>query len=88
MSTLEAMALGKPVISIDVVPFVKDNFNSLVFKPKDFTTLANHIDKLLSNEKLKEPLSKNAHETAKELSIDSMCKEYKNLIERFKAENV
>jgi N-acetylgalactosamine-N,N'-diacetylbacillosaminyl-diphospho-undecaprenol 4-alpha-N-acetylgalactosaminyltransferase len=88
MSTLEAMALGKPVVSTDVVPFVKDNFNSLVFKPKDYITLANHIDKLLSNEKLKEFLSKNAYETAKELSIDSMCKEYKNLIERFKVENV
>jgi Glycosyltransferase len=88
MSTLEAMALGKPVISTDVVPFAKDNFNSLVFKPKDYTTLANHIDKLLSNEKLREFLSKNAHETAKELSIDSMCREYKNLTERFKVENV
>jgi len=82
MSTLEAMALGKPVISTDVVPFAKDNFNSLVFKPKDYITLANHTDTLLSNEKLKESLSKNAYETAKELSIYSMCKEYKNLIER------
>ena len=88
MSTLEAMALGKPVISTNVVPFVKDNFNSLVFKPKDYTTLANHIDTLLSNEKLIEFLSKKAYETAKELSIDSMCREYKNLIERFKVENV
>jgi N-acetylgalactosamine-N,N'-diacetylbacillosaminyl-diphospho-undecaprenol 4-alpha-N-acetylgalactosaminyltransferase len=87
MSTLEAMALGKPVISTDVVPFAKDNFNSLVFTPKDYTTLANHIDTLLSDEKLKELLSKNADETAKELSIDSMCREYKNLIERF-MENV
>ncbi|WP_029551525.1 glycosyltransferase [Thermocrinis jamiesonii] len=82
MSSLEAMALKKPIISTDVVPFAKHNFNSFVFKPKDYISLANYIDKLLSSEELRSFLSKNAYETAKEFSIESMCMQYRNLIQK------
>lgn len=80
---LETMFFGKAVIVSDVVgnkDVVKDNYNGLLFNPKDYIKLAQIIDSLLSNEKKIEILGRNAKEDImNNYDVKSMINEYSQL---------
>jgi GT2 family glycosyltransferase/glycosyltransferase involved in cell wall biosynthesis len=60
---LEAMAAGLPIITTPVYGVaeqVQENINALFYSPGDASTLANHIERLLSKPDLRQKLSKNS----------------------------
>jgi len=71
---VEALFFGKPLITTNIVGsgvnYVnKNNITGLIVPPKDPVSLANSINKLLSDKKIYETLSKNAQERFKEFEI-------------------
>lgn len=72
----QAFATRKTVVSTDtggLTELVKDEHTGLVIPPKDATTMAAAILKLLEDKQLKQKLEHNAFELAKQsLSIDTM----------------
>lgn len=64
---LEAMALGKCVITLDVGDtnkIVKNNINGLIYKIEDIDNIPADIDRLLKNIELKRKLEENAYDFA------------------------
>lgn len=80
IATLEAMVLGKPIISTEVVPFAKDNLNALVIPKENEQSLAKVILKMYNDKNLRERLSKNALLTVQNYNMNKFCQNYKNLI--------
>ncbi|MER2261113.1 MAG: glycosyltransferase [Psychrobacillus sp.] len=67
MPPLEAMACGLPVVTTDcggTREFAIDGYNCLVAEPGDVNRLAEHLEKLLNDNKLRKLLSQNGRETA------------------------
>lgn len=67
VAQLEAMYFGKPIVSTNIsgsgVSFVnQDNITGFVVPPRDSNSLAEALNKILRNEKLREKFSKNAKE--------------------------
>lgn len=76
LATLEAMALGKPIISTNIIPFAKDFENALTIPIKNPQKMAEAMIKIYNDKQLREKLSKNAVETAKIYSFDNFCNKY------------
>lgn len=81
----EAMALGVPVVSTDCPSGPKEIINdgaygllTIVSNPDD---LAQKIKLLLTDQKLKENIIKNSHTRVMDFDIDSIVKQYENLID-------
>lgn len=75
---LEAMALNVPVITSDVggaTNFLKNGFNALITPVDDPQETADAMEKLLTNDKLRTDIIKNAAETVKKYSIEKMVKD-------------
>lgn len=73
-TTVEAMASGIPVITVDsgaVSNYVKDEINGYLVKPNDVETLANCLHKVLSSDNGE--LTKRALQSAKQFSIEQGC---------------
>jgi N-acetylgalactosamine-N,N'-diacetylbacillosaminyl-diphospho-undecaprenol 4-alpha-N-acetylgalactosaminyltransferase len=81
MATLEAMALKKPLISTNVVPFVKDQINALVVPVNSEEALADAMLKIYRDKYLKEKISSEAFLTAINYNKQQFCKNYNKLIE-------
>lgn len=81
IAQLEAMSFGKPIISTKIhgsgVSFVnKDNITGFVVPPRNHKALAEAINKLLKDNKLKDIFGKNAKERfEKNFSIEKTCEE-------------
>lgn len=76
---LEAMDVGLPVISTNVggIPdTIQNEVNGLLVNQKDPKTIANAIEKLLSDNNLRENIIKNSKNTVKEFSPQSIAKKY------------
>ncbi len=72
MSTLEAMACGKPVVSTRVggmVELVQEGYNGFLVKPEDDHALANRVIYLLQHNDSARRLGENARKKALEFSI-------------------
>jgi glycosyltransferase involved in cell wall biosynthesis len=90
LSMMEAMAAGKVCIASDVgglSELISDEYNGLLFPPKDPARIAGTIRKVLSNPLLCERLSANAREKARNnFSIDDSIKKtvnvYKKVMEK------
>jgi glycosyltransferase involved in cell wall biosynthesis len=84
ITVLEAMASKKPVIVSDIAAYremVFDGKNGLLFKSGNAQELAKVVCKLYDNLKLRQTLARNAFETAKRYSWDSVAAKYISLYE-------
>lgn len=81
--SVEANALGVPVIATDGVPeeVIKDGYNGMKYKFNDVKTLAEKMQMIVLNEELKEKLSKNATENAAKFSWDMSAELFKEVLE-------
>ena len=73
-TTVEAMASGIPVITVDsgaVSNYIKDEINGYLVKPNDAETLANCLHKVLSKDN--RVLTKVALQSAKQFSLERGC---------------
>lgn len=84
LSTMEAMACGTAVITTKVgaiKDYVKDGFNGLFFLKQNAYDLSKKIMMLLTNDKLRASLSKNARKTIVErFSWDKTVKQLKEVL--------
>ena len=83
---LEAMALGKPVISTDhrhgVDEIIKDGKNGILVPPQDPESMAGAILKVLGDAELRERLGAEAKKRSEDFSRDRMISEYEELFAR------
>jgi len=81
MVLLEALALGKPIVSYNCPANLKDivlhNINGLLVENNDFETLIDAIDLVIYDENLKSKLISNAVESVKRFSTDEILKDWK-----------
>ena len=81
---IEAMSAKLPVIATDVgaVPeIINDHKNGLLVKPKDPAGLADKIKEVLENDRLKNELGIQAHQTVLfKFELDKMVKQIENLL--------
>ena len=80
---LEAMALGKPVISTDhrygADEIIEDGRNGILVPPQDPESMAAAILKVLSDAELRERLGAEAKKRSEDFSRDRMISEYEKL---------
>lgn len=73
-TTVEAMASGIPVITVDsgaVSNYIKDEINGYLVKPNDVEILANCLHKVLSSDR--EDITKRALQNAEQFSLEQGC---------------
>ena len=92
LSLVEALYFGKPLVTTDVegsgMSYVNiHNQTGLVVPSKNPIALAEAINKILSNEKLRNVFSRNALERFKEFRIDSVAGKIINLYEKILNKN-
>lgn len=64
--------MGKPVVATDVggtSEMLKDGFNGFLIKPKDIDSMVEKLNKLITDKRLKETLTRNARKSVS----DSFC---------------
>ena len=80
---LESMASGKPVIGYrhgGICEMVKENYNGLLCEPLNVNELANAIDSVVVNDKMKNEFGLNASRRQKEMfSLDSYIRNFSDL---------
>ncbi len=83
---LEAMALGKPVISTDhrhgANEIIEDGKNGVLVPPQDPESMAGAILKVLGDAELRERLGAEAKKRSEDFSRDRMISEYEELFAR------
>ena len=83
---LEAMALGKPVISTDhrhgADEIIEDGKNGILVPPRDPESMAGAILKVLGDAELRERLGAEAKKRSEDFSRDRMISEYEELFAR------
>lgn len=83
---LEAMALGKPVISTDhrhgANEIIEDGRNGILVPPQDPESMAGAILKVLGDAELRESLGAEAKKRSEDFSRDRMISEYEELFAR------
>lgn len=91
MAVLDAWAYGLPVITTPVggIPDVaKDRENMLLFNPGDIDKLAENLDQLISDETLRNRISKESSDFAhKRFSIESVNKQLASIYESLSYKN-
>ncbi len=80
--SVEANALGIPVIATDGVPdeVISDRFNGIKYMFGDIPALAEAMSKLLHDEKLRETLAKNARRSSARFSWDKSAKLFREVL--------
>lgn len=79
----EAMQVGLPIIATDnggQVDFVKDNENGFLVKFGDEIGMAEKIEKLLSDKKLRDKMKKNNLNKIKEFKLKNIAEQYLRLL--------
>jgi glycosyltransferase involved in cell wall biosynthesis len=81
--TLEALASGLPVISVDkgAVPELATPENGLLFRSKDSHHLARQIITMLTKDQMRASMGKKSLEIVKKHTMDFVCKEYEKVYE-------
>jgi glycosyltransferase involved in cell wall biosynthesis len=84
ITALEAMAVGRPVVAsrIGGLPeVVADGVTGILVEPRDPSSLANAIDRLLMDESLAEEMGRRGHERARDRhSVADYAAEWRHLI--------
>lgn len=81
----EAMACGCATIEADVLPvrsMVEDNKNCLLVQPTSSAFLEALIS-LVDNYEFRYELAKNGYELVKKLSVENMCQQFENLLNKY-----
>lgn len=89
---MEAMALGLPVVATDCPSggprqLITHGENGLLVRNDDEEALASGVLRILDDEKLAQKLSTNAKKITDEYSIDKICVQWMNYIEKVMREN-
>jgi glycosyltransferase involved in cell wall biosynthesis len=76
--TLEAVASGLPVVVVNkgALPELANSGNGFIFEPKNSEEMANKIEIILSNDKLKKQMSKKSLELVKKHTLQSVALQY------------
>lgn len=89
ISILEAMAMGKPVVTTNrggQVDFAVDEENALLYEPGDVVQLASCLTRLLESEELRGRLGEEARKTAMRYDWSHISRRYIELYEELRAE--
>lgn len=89
LTFIEAMALGKPVIGVNRLgprELIVNGKGGLLVKPGSSRAIANAIDRLMTNPKLRRKMGAQAKEVAKKYSINQSYKETIEIYRRLKKE--
>lgn len=81
---MEAMAVGLPVIATDIPgtrEMISDGINGRLVPPRDPITLADTINKMIENSKMRQIFGKAGKETVKQFSIENIAQRYLELYE-------
>ena len=85
MSIIESLAAGTPVISVDCETgpkeIIQNNVNGLLVPNYDEKALAEAIKTMTDDEKLYQTCRKNAKKSVEHLSLTTIAKQWKNLLE-------
>jgi len=85
LTTMEAMASGCAVVATPiglVKEYITNDYNGIIFRPKDYEMLAKKLQNLIENKKLREKISKNARATAEEMfSWQNTVKDIKDILD-------
>jgi len=79
----EAMQVGLPIVSTNnggQVDFVKDRKNGLLAEPRNFKELAEKIKELLSNDELREKISKQNLNDVNNFNLNNIARQYLSLL--------
>jgi GalNAc-alpha-(1->4)-GalNAc-alpha-(1->3)-diNAcBac-PP-undecaprenol alpha-1,4-N-acetyl-D-galactosaminyltransferase len=80
---IESNAIGVPVISFDNVgpkEIVENNINGFLVEKNNENQLIEVMDKMMSDNKLRENLSKGAYEQARKYSINKICSKWNRIL--------
>jgi glycosyltransferase involved in cell wall biosynthesis len=81
---IEAMAHGLPSVAFDIVSgpaeIIKDKVNGILIDDNDIDSMAQAINEFISNEKLRDSISKEALKINEELSVSIVTKKYLDFI--------
>lgn len=83
ITVIEANACGTPAIAYNVPGLrdsIKHGYNGLLVKNRDIKALANSIIMVLTDDKLRKDLSKNAIEWAKRFSWDKSAEKFERIV--------
>ena len=82
--TMEAVASGLPVVVVNkgALPELANMNNGFVFEPKNSKQMAEYIDKILSNEKLKKTMGENSLRLIKKHSMVSVAYQFEKTFEK------
>jgi len=86
ISILEAMSIGKPIVSTDIggIPEIVNNYENGLLAKLDSKNISEKLIILLKDKELRNKLSKNAFKTAKKFSWDIIAKNYIEYYEKIK----
>lgn len=79
---LEALASGLPIVATDTggtKELVKDGENGMIIKMKDADDIAQKIEKMITDEKLRNEMGRKSRELAENMSWEKVAKEYYSL---------
>ncbi len=85
LAILESMASNLPVVSSEIggIPdIIQNNFNGLLFPPKNLDMLVKNLSILLENKKIRETLSKNAMSKISNYSWENIAKNTERIYQR------
>ena len=83
---MEAMASGLPVVASNtggIPQLIKDEISGLLCEEKNVEQLANSINKLLSDERLRQRIIDMAYEAIKEYDYKTIAERYKRIINQY-----
>nr|WP_232217836.1 glycosyltransferase family 4 protein [Methanocaldococcus sp. FS406-22] len=83
ISVIEANAVGTPAVGyrvLGLVDSIKDGYNGLLVEDKDIIKLSETLINLLKDYDLREELSENAIEWAKQFSWDKSAEEFERVL--------
>ena len=84
MAAIEAMACGLPLVSSDrhgINDYSINDVTGYKSSPEDYQSIADNIDKILSNAELKKTFSENCKEISKEFSLNNSLEIMSNVYE-------
>ena len=87
---LEAMSAQKPIVASNIEGYsslIKDNYNGILTKPKDPESIANALEILINNKKLKTKISNNAFKIANKYSWENVTRKILNVYKQASLKN-
>ena len=79
---LEALAAGLPILATDTggsKELVKDGVNGYIIKMKDSSDITTKLEKIMTDEKLRESMSRASRELAENMSWEKVARQYAGL---------